>query len=76
MSSAGITLPDTDVPMIALTGDTEGNKTVNSTDVSLTKAQVGMAVTISNFREDVKVSGVIDSADVRQVKADVGHTVP
>jgi hypothetical protein len=33
-------------------------------------------VTASNFREDVKISGTITSADVSQVKSDVGHHLP
>jgi subtilisin family serine protease len=75
-SDSSQVLPDTAVSMNVLGGDTSANKTVDSTDVNQTKAQVGMPVTIANFREDVRVSGVIDSTDVRQVKADVGHTLP
>ena len=69
-------LPPTPVSANLLIGDTDGNKTVNGADVSLTRSQVGAPVTISNFREDVKVNGAINPADVRQVKANVGHSLP
>ncbi len=61
-----------DVPMSVLIGDVNGNATVNASDVSLTKAQIGQAVTASNFREDVNASGTINSTDASQVKANVG----
>jgi hypothetical protein len=35
-----------------------------------------MAVTGSNFREDVKVDGTIDNNDVKAGKGDVGHNLP
>jgi hypothetical protein len=35
-----------------------------------------MAVTGTNFREDVNIDGAITSADVSLVKSDVGHTLP
>ena len=69
-------LPATSVSAKMLIGDVNGDKTVKSSDVTQTRSQVGVAVTGSNFREDVKVSGTITSADVRQVKAGVGHTLP
>ena len=45
--------------MRVLLADTTGNSTVNASDVSQTKAQVVQAVTSSNFRTDVNVSGTI-----------------
>jgi hypothetical protein len=67
-----------DVPlsMGVLVGDVNGNAVVNSSDVSLTKSQVGQAVTGSNFREDVNVNGTISSTDVALVKAKVGTALP
>jgi hypothetical protein len=47
-----------------LIGDTTGNKTVNNSDVTQTRDQVGMAVTSSNFREDVRVNRAITSGKV------------
>ena len=59
-----------------LIGDTTGNKTVKNSDVTQTRDQVGMAVTSSNFREDVRVNGAIHTADVRLVRSAVGHSLP
>jgi hypothetical protein len=69
-------LPDAAVSANMLIGDTTGDKTVNNSDVRQTRGQVGMAVSASNFREDVNVNGAITSADVSLVRSDVGHTLP
>jgi hypothetical protein len=69
-------LPPTPVSVHMLIGDTNGDKTVNNADVNLTKGQVGMAVSGSNFRVDVKIDGQINSTDVRQVKGAIGHILP
>jgi len=52
------------------------NKTVDASDVNLTKGQVGMTVTSANIREDVNANGAINSTDVKQVKANVSHSLP
>jgi uncharacterized MnhB-related membrane protein len=59
-----------------LFGDVNGNAVVNASDVSLTKSQVGMAITGSNFREDANANGTISSTDVAIVKSDVGTSLP
>jgi hypothetical protein len=59
-----------------LIGDTTGDKTVNNADVTQTRGQVGLPVTGSNFRENVKVDGAITSADVSLVRSDIGHSLP
>jgi len=64
------------VSMGVLVGDVNGNATVNASDVSLTKSQVGAPVTGSNFREDVNVNGTISSTDVALVKSEVGTALP
>jgi len=64
------------VSMGVLVGDVNGNAVVNASDVSLTKSQVGQAVSASNFREDVNANGVINSVDVAQVKSKVGTALP
>ncbi len=69
-------LPPTSVSASMLIGDVNGDKTVNNTDAGLTKGQIGMAVTSANFREDVRISGTITSADVREVKGAKGHILP
>ncbi len=64
------------VSMGVLVGDVNGNAAVNASDVSLTKSQVGQAVSNSNFREDVNANGTISATDVALVKSDVGTALP
>jgi N-acetylneuraminic acid mutarotase len=64
------------IPMSVLIVDTNGNGTVNASDVSQTKSQVGQPVGGSNFREDVNANGTISSTDVAIVKSDVGTSLP
>jgi uncharacterized MnhB-related membrane protein len=59
-----------------LVGDVNGNRTVNASDVALTKSQVGQTVGNGNFREDVNASGTITATDVAIVKSDVGTSLP
>src|SRR5438876_660897 len=72
----GTSTGDVPVSMGVLVGDVNGNAAVNASDVSLTKSQVGVAVSGSNFREDVNANGAINSVDVAQVKAEVGTALP
>jgi hypothetical protein len=74
--SNGTSTGDVPVSMGVLVGDVNGNAVVNASDVSLTKSQVGQAVSGSNFREDVNANGTISATDVAQVKADVGTALP
>ena len=63
--------------MAILIGDTNGNGTVNATDIGQTKAQSGQAVTGSNFRLDVTVSGgSINASDIGLVKSRSGTQLP
>jgi hypothetical protein len=63
-------------PMSILVGDVNANKVVSNTDVSSVKAQVGAAVTSSNFRNDVNANGVVSNTDVSATKAQVGTSLP
>ena len=65
-------LPDTPVSANMLIGDTNGNATVNSSDVAQTKGQIGQAVTASNFRTDVNANGTINATDAAIVKSHAG----
>ena len=69
-------LPNTAVSMNVLAGDTNGNKTVNASDVGQTKAQSGIAVTAANFRQDVTPNGTINASDIGLVKSRSGQFVP
>jgi hypothetical protein len=72
----GTSTGDVPISMGVLIGDVNGNGTVSSADVALTKSQVGATVGAGNFREDVNVNGTISSTDVALVKSDVGHALP
>jgi hypothetical protein len=69
-------LPDTAVSMNLLIGDTNGSKTVNSTDIGQTKTQSGVPVTMANFRQDVTPNGTINASDIGLVKTRSGASVP
>ena len=64
------------VAMGVLLGDTTGNGSVTSSDVSLTKLRSGQVVDSSNFRNDVNVSNSISATDVSSVKLKVGTALP
>ena len=64
------------IPMSVLVGDTTGDGSVNSADISQTKSQSGHGVTSSNFREDVTADGSINSADISIVKSKSGTALP
>ena len=64
------------IPMRVLLADIDGNSTVHASDVSRTQAQVGQAVTSSNFRTDVNMNGTITGSDVATVKLKVGTVIP
>lgn len=63
------------IGMTVLLGDTTGNGSVNSSDISLVQSQSGQGVTSSNFLEDLTVNGVINSSDVALVQGQSGTGV-
>jgi hypothetical protein len=75
-SDSGSVLADTSVSMNVLAGDVDASKTVDQTDMTQVRAQVGNPVTSSNFRDDVRADGTINQADVKEVRADQGHNLP
>ena len=62
--------------MGVLIGDTSANGSVNSSDISQTKAQSGTAATATNFRQDVTANGSINSSDISLVKSKSGTALP
>ncbi len=66
-------LPDTSINIGILIGDANGNRAVSASDVALTKAQIGQAVTGTNFREDVNANGSINGSDAAIVKSHSGE---
>jgi hypothetical protein len=72
----GTHVGDVPVSVGVLVGDVNGDSTVDTADVTLTRSQVGLPVTGSNFREDVKADGTINTTDVRRVRSNLGHSLP
>jgi hypothetical protein len=68
--------PHGDVPFSFLTADVNGNRTVNASDVALTKSQSGQPVDATNFKSDVNANGAINASDVAAVKAGAGSGLP
>jgi hypothetical protein len=62
--------------MGVLLGDTTANGSVNSSDISQTKAQSGTVASASNFRTDVTINGLINSSDISTVKSKSGTALP
>ena len=67
---------DVDVNIGFLIGDTTGNRTVNSSDISQTKAASGAVINPINARIDVTVDGIFNATDISVVKAASGTAVP
>jgi Dockerin type I domain len=59
-----------------LVGDTNGDGTVNSADISQTKSRSGQAVDGSDYRSDLTADGSINSADISLVKSKSGTALP
>ena len=68
----GLGARDFAIPMAVLVGDTTGDGSVNSADISQTKSRSGQELSASNFRSDVNTDGSINSADVSLVKSKSG----
>jgi N-acetylneuraminic acid mutarotase len=64
------------IPMSILIGDTNGNGTVNASDLSQTKSRIGQQINATNFRSDVSANGYIDAADVALIKQNSGTSLP
>jgi sugar lactone lactonase YvrE len=72
----GQTMADTTVSASFLQGDTNGNGSVNATDIGQTKASSGQSATTANFRSDVSVNGSINATDLGIVKSSSGTVLP
>jgi hypothetical protein len=72
----GTNTGDVGIRMAVLVGDTNADGFVNSGDIAQTKSQSGIAVTNSNFREDLTVDGTINSGDIGLVKSKSGTALP
>ena len=72
----GNTLASAAVTMGLLLGDVDGDRSVTSTDFSLTKADNGQNVDSTNFREDLNTNARIDRGDTRSVRQQIGTSLP
>lgn len=54
-----------DVPFGFLTGDVDGDRTVDQPDATQVRHFKNQAITIANFRDDIDLSGVIDNPDLQ-----------
>jgi hypothetical protein len=77
-NAAATDAPATDftIPMSILVGDTNANGSVNAADVSQTKARIGQAVNVTNFRSDINANGSINASDTAIVKQNSGTSLP
>jgi CSLREA domain-containing protein len=62
--------------MGVLFGDTTGNGTVSSSDVSQIKLASGQSITAARFRNDLNLSGSINASDVSAAKLSSGTALP
>ena len=72
---AGNSSNSVSISMGVLFGDTSGNGSVNSSDVSQTKENADQAVNAPNFRTDVNASGNVTDADIGLVKSMSGTSL-
>jgi hypothetical protein len=70
------TLSDTAVTMRALMGDTNGNSSVNATDIGQAKSETPNVVSGMNFRSDVIANGALNASDISAIKSMAGTTLP
>lgn len=71
----GQSLPDANVTLGFLLGDTNGDTVVNASDVSQTKARVGQRLTEANFRSDVDADSAIKRRDADLVSSQLGNAI-
>lgn len=72
----GTNTGDLAVRMAVLLGDTNGNGTVNASDIGQTKSFSGQNANATNFRTDVNISGSISASDIGLVKSRAGTALP
>jgi hypothetical protein len=72
----GTTTNDVTVSMSVLTGDTNGDRSVNSGDAIQTRSRAGQATNASNFRSDVNSDGTVNSGDAIVVRSRSGTSAP
>jgi hypothetical protein len=74
--ATGLASPSITIPMDVLIGDVNAASGVTGSDVNGCKAQVGIDLSATTFRNDVNVTGFVSGSDVNLIKAQVGTTLP
>jgi hypothetical protein len=69
-------LPNVEVTMGVLTGDSNGDAVVNSGDALQTRSRSGQTTDATNFRSDVNADGVVNSGDTLAVRSRSGTFLP
>nr|MBA2431607.1 hypothetical protein [Chthoniobacterales bacterium] len=69
-------LPVATVSASFLLGDTNGNRSVNASDIGQTKSYSGQTTDATNFRGDVNLSGTVNASDIGLVKSRAGTSLP
>jgi hypothetical protein len=72
----GQVLPNTEVSMRVLLGDSGGDGIVNSGDATQTRSRSGQPLSLTNFRSDVNSDGAINTGDALVVRGRSGSSVP
>jgi hypothetical protein len=72
----GVNTSSVGVRMGVLLGDVNANGSVTGSDVNDAKAQVGVDLSLSNFRSDINTTGFVSGSDVNLTKAQVGTSLP
>ena len=65
-----------DIPFGFLIADANASRIVDKPDQTQIKSQMNQTVTSANFRDDVDANGLIKNADVNQVRAHKGESIP
>jgi sugar lactone lactonase YvrE len=72
----GTYVNDFGIDVSFLAGDTNGDGTVNASDIAQTKSSAGLPASASTFRADVIPNGAINATDIGVVKSLSGATLP
>ncbi|HEY0369392.1 MAG TPA: dockerin type I domain-containing protein, partial [Chthoniobacterales bacterium] len=72
----GTSTTNLSVPLSLLVGDANGDRVVNSADVTQMRNRSGQNANGLNFRSDFNVDGFINSADATAVRSLSGNSVP
>ena len=73
---AGNNLGTTYVTMGMLLGDVDGNRVVDSNDLTVVRSQLGQPTNDTNLRSDVNNDGTISNADLQIVTRQIGTSLP